>query len=205
MRRKNSFLLVAFLASVLVVAAPPAWAKGVDSAILTGPGLSAPVTVKPSDPAASARLSTLRMGTAIDTALISELPGRFQSERPSGRLGPGYRLAWHAPGEQAEVVQDLYPYALPAPVVHTPSQKLVVRTGWYRAPAFLKDTLTQLGLPAEPPAGTALTGEPGPAATSGPPGWIWGAATGLAAGIAFVAFVALRRRRANAGTATGRR
>ncbi|MGW4475336.1 hypothetical protein ACWENQ_37195 [Nonomuraea sp. NPDC004354] len=167
MTRTGFFL--AFLFSFLLAfpwTATPALAKGVDSGVLTGPGLSVPLRISPDDERTAASLDLVREGSAVTVALVAELPGEFRPAPPPGDLGPRYRLAWHLPEDDSEVVQDLYPYAAGAPLVHTPAQRHVVRTGWHRAPAFLKDALVGVGLPAEPP-------RPWWAA------WWWAAAAGL--------------------------
>ncbi|MBG0831094.1 hypothetical protein HS041_25365 [Planomonospora sp. ID67723] len=144
MRRLTVALLI--IASFLIT--PPALAKGVDYAVLTGPGVR-PVEIKPSTAAADRRLHALRVETAVNEAMLKELPDVFGAKRPRGKLGPRYRLAWHVPGNpDTWIVQYVYPYAKPRPVVHTPKQRQVAHPGWYRAPSSLKGTLAKLGLPA---------------------------------------------------------
>jgi hypothetical protein len=149
------------MVAVLMAAPTSAWAKGPDQVTITGPSLSQPINVVPVDAASSAQLDLIRQGSGIEAAMFAELPGEFAAARPAGDLGPQYRMTWNVPGD-GTVAQDLYPYAAPSPAVFTPPQRLVTRSGWFTAPAFLKDTLHSLGLPAEPPRATAVSRHAGP-------------------------------------------
>ncbi|MEU7894322.1 hypothetical protein AB0B45_15870 [Nonomuraea sp. NPDC049152] len=184
---RTSFFLALLLA--FLMAAMPAWAKGVDRGIVTGPGLAGPLRIGPDDERTSASLDLIREGSGVNVALIAELPGDFRPDPPPGDLGPRYRLAWHLPEDDSEVVQDLYPYAAGAPVVHTPAQKHVVRTGWRQAPAFLKDALVGIGLPRDAPDEWT---------------WWWWAAAPVAV-IAIAGVVVVWRRRAAGARAGDRR
>ncbi len=188
MTRTRSFFLALLL--TFLVTATPALAKGVDKGVLTGPGLSGPLRIEPGDERSSASLDLIREGSGVNPALIAELPGEFLAGPPPGELGPRYRLAWHLPEDDSEIVQDLYPYAPGAPVVHTPAQKHVVRAGWRQAPAFLKDALVGIGLPREAPAAWWTS-------------WWWAAAPAAVIATAG-AVVILRRRSAGAGAGARR-
>ncbi|MDX3104769.1 hypothetical protein ACIBO5_45385 [Nonomuraea angiospora] len=172
--------LLAILLTTLAVAAAPARAKEPDSATISGPGLSKPIEVAPTEPRLDTALDLLRQDAAISAVLIAEIPGSFAAQAPAAELGPRYRLAWHLPEDGSEVVQELYPYAAAGPVLHTPSQPHVVRSGWHQARGSLKDTLIGLGLPEEAPG-------------AGPPAWALGGAALLAGA---VLLLVLRRRSA---------
>jgi hypothetical protein len=186
----SALVLAVTVASV--TAAPAAWAQQTDQVTITGPGLAAPVTVAPSDEASSAQLDLLRQGSGINAVMVRELPGRFAGSRPPARLGLCYRFAWRVPGS-GEVVQDVYPYATPSPIVYTPPQELAARHGWFEAPSSLPDTMRSVGLALETPAGA-------PPAASDSPGRGTAALTIAiavlgAAALAFAAVAVVRRRR----------
>jgi hypothetical protein len=79
--------------------------------------------------------------------------------RPRGTLGPKYLIVWRVPGpngDTAKLRQDLYPYARPAPLTYMrPGQSFFggqrTHGGWFSAPAALKSTLIDAGLPVRPP------------------------------------------------------
>ncbi|MER6514809.1 hypothetical protein ABT158_48930 [Nonomuraea sp. NPDC001636] len=149
MRRLLTLTVPVILLTVLTAA--PAQAKAISHGELTGPGLSAPIVVKPGSQAGDNRLNSLRTGTAAHAALYRGLPQAFGA-RPKGRLGPCYRLEWYGPpGDTLTLTQYIYPYAKRGPVVRTPRQSGAVQHGWLRAPSYVRSILHTLGLPKKPP------------------------------------------------------
>jgi hypothetical protein len=95
-------------------------------------------------------------------ATFGQSPDPMLDTRPTGSLGPRYRITYLMPGpnnELDEIRQDLYPYAEPTPVSYTPPKQPFfgteqTRGGWYVAStSFLKDALVQAGLPENAPTG----------------------------------------------------
>jgi hypothetical protein len=158
MRRVTIGSILIWTVTVAVLAAAPtAWAGQADQVVITAPWLTQPIKVVPVDEQSSAELDLLREGSGINIAMVPELPGRFTDTRPSGDLGARYRMTWNVPGS-GTVIQDVYPYAAGRPVVYTAPQQLVVRHGWFMAPAALGDILRSLGLPeSAAPAGPATS------------------------------------------------
>jgi hypothetical protein len=119
-------------------------------------------------------------------------------ERPAGALGPRYTVAYVMPGpnnERDTLVQELYPYARPAPVSYVePGQRFwtteETRGGWFVASPNLRDLLVTAGLPATPPAGRAAPSD-SPWTVLGP----MVALVALGAVGAVAATVVVRRRR----------
>jgi hypothetical protein len=138
-------------ALVLLSALLPAVAlgKGASQAEITGPGLADPIFL-------------IAEAAGFFAATFGQSPDPMLDSRPTGSLGPRYRITYLMPGpnnELDEIRQDLYPYAQPTPVSYTPPDQPFfgteqTRGGWYVAStSFLKDALVQAGLPQNAPGG----------------------------------------------------
>lgn len=133
--------------------AAPALAKGPVTLTITGPGIDKTIDLVESGyPELISRLmeqTKLWYGT-------SELP--LDIDPPAGELGPAYVLSWlnSGPPDEPEaartIVQEVYLEAETGPLVHTSEQQAlsgwgVDVIGWFKAPAGLRDTLAELGVP----------------------------------------------------------
>ena len=182
-------LLVLAAGGVLaaLVATAPATAKGPSSASVTGPGLDRAVPVQ----------GEAEMGTGTPLGSLVELGGFFPQmfvqapdsttpTRPSGDLGPSYRVVYRVPGPHgiSTVVQDVYPYAKTPVTYMRPGQRFwgVNHThgGWFVSGPGLKATLVAAGLPKSPP----VSGRSFP--------WAWTSA-GVVAAVALLIWMVRRR------------
>jgi hypothetical protein len=155
---------VSFLAVVVTLAlAPAALAKGPVEASLAGPGLGTPLGFGGWDGSAAdeARAPLMRFVEAAGffPGAFAMTPDPMLDARPRGELGPRYVATYDLgsgpDGGENIVVQDVYPYAKPAPVTYmAPGQPFYggreSRGGWFVAPA-LRDVLVAAGLPPTPP------------------------------------------------------
>jgi hypothetical protein len=173
-----------------LAAAAPAPAKGPTAASMTGPGLDHAVPVKgmgemgPGTP-----LGSLVQFGGFFPQVFGQSPDTTTRARPTGDLGPRYRVVYRMPGPSgtSTVVQDVYPYAKPSPVTHMRAGESFwggARThgGWFVSEAGLKAALVRAGLPTSPPAA--------PSGGSFP--WAWTGAGAFAA--ALLLGLAVRRR-----------
>lgn len=151
-------------ALVLLSALLPAVAlgKGASQAEITGPGLADPIFLAGERQAGGERLMRIAEAAGFFAATFGQTPDPMLDSRPTGNLGPRYRITYLMPGpnnELDEIRQDLYPYAQPTPVSYTPPEQPFfgteqTRGGWYVAStSFLKDALVQAGLPQNAPGG----------------------------------------------------
>jgi hypothetical protein len=191
-----------------VALAGPAWAKGIESATISGPGLDHPLDVTPPN-GDGGTLATL---TGFwDVMPDQPRPPTFTEQEPPGQLGPRYTITWRlmtGPEETTAIRQDLYPDAAGGPLVHTAAGQRIFEGatvgGWYAAPPELRDLLGSLGVPAADtgPAkaakASAATPE-GAAASSGGSPWpaviIAGAAVAALAGAGGAVAIHRARRR----------
>jgi hypothetical protein len=163
-----------------MASAGPAWAKGIQSATISGPGLEDPMDV------GSAVGNGGRL--AILTGFWDVMPGQprpptFTEDAPPGKLGPRYTITWRlltGPGETTPIRQDLYPEAPGGPLVHTAGGQAIFDGttvgGWYAASFALRDVLGSLGVPVADSgpakaakASAARPGEARAAASNGSP------------------------------------
>jgi hypothetical protein len=153
MRVRIFAIAIAIVLAVLLAPAT-AHAKGPNAATIDGAGLTAPIPV---DHGGGERgLSTLIDQTGFFSATFREQPDPMLDAAPTQDLGPMLVVSWNVPSGQTTadtIRQEVYPYAAGGPVVYTaPGQSFLqserTRGGWYRAPAALTATLTQLGVPA---------------------------------------------------------
>jgi hypothetical protein len=197
MKRVALVAAASALAALLVPAA--ALAKGASEATITGPGLGNGITLAGEGAPDGGTLMRLAESAGFFPAVFPTTPNPMLEKRPSGTLGPKYRITYTMPGpnnDVSKIRQDLYPFATPRPVsylkpgqVFFDGQKTV--GGWFVATIALKRQLVAVGLPATPPAGG---GSDGP--------WIVLAALGAAAAALAAVISVLRiRRRPHPATA----
>ena len=159
MRRLLS--IVGLAALLLVVLAPTsALAKGPTAASIDGPGGPFDVGEDPGsgEPGGSGALSRLAENAGLFTVGFGDNVSELSEQRPEGDLGPEYRIEWTVPGPDRTdtIVQRLYPYADGGAVTHTEAGQgymgMETLGGWYVGGSALTEALTDVGVPAEPPA-----------------------------------------------------
>jgi len=153
--------LLATVAAALALAGPAA-AKGPDQATVAGPGLDdGQITFASGggDPGSGTPFAAFVDGTGFFPALFGQSPDPMLAERPSGDLGPVYRVTYRVPGPEGgtfTIRQELYPYAGSGPVTYTPPGQRIFDTtsrgGWFAAPPSFKQTLVAVGFPRSAPA-----------------------------------------------------
>jgi hypothetical protein len=182
-------LVLAFLGALAaVVVAAPAAAKGPSSASLTGAGLGRALPVRGlGESGPGTPLGALVQFGGFFPQVFGGVPDPTRETRPSGDLGPRYRVVYRVPGPDGEstIVQDVYPYAKPNPVTHMRADQpfwgdMHTHGGWFVAGPRLKATLVEVGVPKSAPGSGA----------SFP--WAWTGAG--AAGVVLLLALALRRR-----------
>jgi hypothetical protein len=148
------FALV-FLSALLPAAA---LGKGASEAEIIGPGLAKPIRLAGEGQTGGERLMRIAEAAGFFAATFGGTPDPMLDRRPTGNLGPRYRITYVMPGpnnELDEIRQDVYPYATPTPVSYTPPGQPFfgteeTRGGWYVAStSVLKDALVQAGVPEE--------------------------------------------------------
>jgi hypothetical protein len=155
---KRLVLLVAALAAILILPAV-ADAKGPSAASIAGPGLARALAINGyGEGDSTTPLGILVSEGGFFQQAFQQSPRTTRKVRPSGRLGPRYRVTYTVPGPNGDSTlrQDLYPYARYGPVTYMrPGQKFwetnSTRGGWYRGTAQLKRALVKAGLPARAP------------------------------------------------------
>jgi hypothetical protein len=166
--------LVAVLAGLTVAAT--AHAKGPIAATIDGPGAGGGISLGGNgEPGSGEPLGSLSDHAGLFPAAFGQEPDPMLAGRPSGDLGPRYTIAYRLPapnGGESVIRQDLYPYAAGGPVTYTrPGQTFFgterTRGGWYRGSAALRQTLVQVGLPAEKGGRMIPTPDPVPADDGG--------------------------------------
>jgi len=185
------FLLLATAGTLAaLVATSPAAAKGPSTASLTGPGLDHAVPVKgEGESGPGTPLGSLVQLGGFFPQVFQQFPDSTIRTRPSGNLGPRYRMVYRVPGPNgiSTVVQDVYPYAKTPVTYMRPNQHFWVsnRThgGWFVSGPGLKVTLVAAGLPESPP----------PAVSGGSFPWAWTVA-GVLAVVVLLALALSRRR-----------
>jgi hypothetical protein len=189
MRRFLLLATVGALAALAVTAT--AAAKGPTSASLTGPGLDRAVPIKgEGESGTGTPLGSLVEFGGFFPQMFVQTPDSTVRTRPTGDLGPRYRVAYRVPGPSgiSTVVQDVYPYAKTPVTYMRPGQRFWgvnhAHGGWFVSGPRLKATLVAAGLPKSPPA------LPAPSRGSFP--WTW-AIVGATAFVVLLVLV-LRRR-----------
>jgi hypothetical protein len=188
---RRSLLLATAGALAALVAAAPAAAKGPVTASVTGPGLDHAIPVNGDGEAGPGTpLGSLAQRSGFFPQMFQEFPDPTTRTRPTGDLGPRYRVEYRVPGpteKGSKVVQDVFPYAK-TPVTHMRRYQRFwgadfTHGGWYVAGPALKATLVAAGLPKSPPS----------TASGGSFPWEWLVA-GVLAVVAVLALVLSRRR-----------
>jgi hypothetical protein len=185
------FLLLATAGTLAaLVATSPAAAKGPSTASLTGPGLDHAVPVKgEGESGPGTPLGSLVQLGGFFPQVFQQFPDSTIRTRPSGNLGPRYRMVYRVPGPNgiSTVVQDVYPYAKTPVTYMRPNQHFWgsnrTHGGWFVSGPGLKVTLVAAGLPESPP----------PAASGGSFPWAWTVA-GVIAVVVLLALVLSRSR-----------
>jgi hypothetical protein len=194
-------LAIAVAAAATIAFPTTALAKGASEATISGPGLEGGaihLTSGGGDPASGTPLGELTEDAGYFPATLGQVPDPMLRHRPSGTLGPRYLIVWTVPGPQGDTLhldQDLYPYARPTPLTYMrPGQSFFggqrTHGGWFAAPAALKSTLVEAGLPVNP--------RPPDSGNGSTLAWSLVGA-GAALGLLFVTYLVLRGRPRLAG------
>jgi hypothetical protein len=153
-RRLTLAILAAALLGALVLS--PAPAKGPIEGSLEGPGLEDPLRFAWThgagvDDPRRAPFEHVALATGLMTAVFADASvARFDAasrglrlEPPRGELGPRYTLThrFEGPGGR-EIVQHVYPYAKPRPVL------FIAPRSWFVARPGLRQALVEAGLPS---------------------------------------------------------
>jgi hypothetical protein len=146
-------LIVVPVATLALVLAATAAAKGPSFATITGPGLASPVKISGiGEGDTSTDLGLLVADGGFFPEVFGQSPSPLLRRTPRA-LGPRYIVTYTVPGETVStLVQRLYPYAAGGPVTYMrPAQRFwrTQRTlgGWYRGTPQLKKMLLRAGLP----------------------------------------------------------
>jgi hypothetical protein len=150
------------LAAALVALALPALAaaKGPAGATISGPGLDRALTIGGNGEIPGTALGTVTNASGFFPQVFGQSPDPTLVSRPSGSLGPRYRIVYLVPGPNgstSRIAQLVYPYAKPVAVTYMkPGQPFWegerTHGGWYRATAGLKRMLVRAGLPGRAPS-----------------------------------------------------
>jgi hypothetical protein len=161
MTNRTRFATAAALTAALVLPAT-ADAKGPSVARITGPGLTAPVTISgDGEGGNSTNLGLLVEQTGFFPQTFGQSPDPLLREQPSVRqLGARYTVTYTVPGPTTSTLrQELYPYATGGVISHMDSGQAIwdqtTHGGWYRGGALsseLRAMLMNVGLPKTPPA-----------------------------------------------------
>ena len=185
--------LVSLVAALGAVLAPASLAKGPSAAEIDGPGLRGPIAITGfGEPGSPSSLGQLVEHGGFFSAVFGQTPDPMLSSRPSGDLGPLYRITFTVPGpnsSESTIVQLAYPYAMPQPVTYMKRGQPfwdAQRThgGWFLGTPELKQALVSAGLPKTAPGSTD--------------GWSWPATILVSAGggaLLLAAILLLLRRR----------
>ena len=148
MRRR--IVATAAVAVALSVAAG-ASAKGPESAKLSGPGLEqrSLTFAGNGEMGQGTPLGALVDASGFFAQMYGQTPDPTLKTRPQGTLGPHYRITYVVPGPngiRSRVVQDVYPFAKPAPLTYMkPTQRYwgtrLAHGGWFRSTAALRQVL----------------------------------------------------------------
>ncbi|MDP9296906.1 MAG: hypothetical protein M3O88_09475 [Actinomycetota bacterium] len=196
MRERRAIVLLGLLAG-LTMLGPSALAKGPSQAVITGPGLSAPLSLR--EPGSKTIGQELANMVQLSGFFSEAFGGKARGHRPSGELGPRYMVTYTMSdiNPPATLTQYIYPFADAGPVTtmargqtfwgtqHTPG-------GWFGAKGKLKTFLMGLGVP-EPVVHAPVAASSGGGSAGFPLGWLLAAV--LASILATAVVVLLLRRR----------
>jgi hypothetical protein len=169
-------MVLSVLVTALTVLGPSALAKGPSQAVITGSGLSVPVSLR--EPGSKTIGQDLADIVQLSGFFSEAFGGKARGHRPSGELGPRYTVTYTMSdvSPPATLIQHIYPFADAGPVTtmthgqtfwgiqHTPG-------GWFRAKGKLKTLLMSLGVP-EPVVQAPVAARPSAGAASRfPIGW----------------------------------
>lgn len=192
--------LVSLVAALGAVLAPASLAKGPSAAEIDGPGLKGPIAITGfGEPGSPSSLGQLVEHGGFFSAVFGQTPDPMLSSRPSGDLGPLYRITFTVPGpnsSESTIVQETYPYATPQPVTYMkPGQPFWdgqgTHGGWFLGTPELKQALVSAGLPE--------------AAPNGGRGWSWPVTTLVSSGAAMLVVAILLLLRRGLRSASSRR
>jgi len=148
-------------AAVVALALPAvATAKGPASASITGPAPTRMLAVTGNGEMPGTPLGTLTNASGFFAQVFGQTPDPTLRVRPSGTLGPRYKIVYRVPGPDgtsSRIVQLVYPYAKPVALTFMKAGQPVWEGqttvgGWFRATKGLKQMLVRAGLPARMPA-----------------------------------------------------
>jgi hypothetical protein len=148
MRRR---IAAAASVAVALLVAAGASAKGPESAKLTGPGLDqrSLTFAGNGEMGQGTPLGALVDASGFFAQMYGQAPDPTLKTRPAGTLGPRYRITYVVPGPngiRSRVVQDVYPFAKPAPLTYMkPTQRYwgsrLAHGGWFRSTVALRQVL----------------------------------------------------------------
>jgi hypothetical protein len=148
--------LVVLAAAAMALGASPAFAKGPSHAGIEGPGIASPIELPgPNATTIGPDLAQLVIDSGLFTGTCRTCEDRLRA-RPSGAVGPRYTITYtmgDASGGKDQVVQYVFPFAEPDPVMYLPAaQQFLGRTtvgGWFSARPRLRQLLIRLGVPPQ--------------------------------------------------------
>jgi hypothetical protein len=196
--RRSQFVAGAVVS--MMVLAHPAQAKVAGEATISGPGLGGGAGGGGGDGGGSI---TLRGGDGSGWAAFSGLLDTASSgadRAPTADLGPRYRVVLDVrqPPQPNDIVQYLYPFAEPGPLLYTPpGQRLLnfdAPSGWWGASTDLVGLLEDVGFPDQEPVTAPAAAHVAPQAPPGISPAVW--ATLALAGLLLAGAIAARRRAA---------
>jgi hypothetical protein len=152
---RRHLVVVGTLAAALAFPSLAA-AKGPSSASISGPGLDRALAVTgEGEMGPGTPLGLLVDAGGFFPQMYGQTPDPTLRIRPSGTLGPRYRVVYVVPGPngvKSRVAQDVYPFAKPAPLTYMRAGQVFwtnkkTHGGWFRSSADLKKMLLRAGLP----------------------------------------------------------
>ncbi len=157
---KRHVSVVAAVAVLAALVATTAFAKGASEAMITGPGLGDGIRMTGEGDPGGGALMQIAEDAGFFPSVFATTPNPMLAKRPAGELGPRYTVRYTMPGPNGVtnvLVQDVYPYAEPAPVTYLAAGQRYFGTeravgGWFVASTALTDELVAVGLPKSVPS-----------------------------------------------------
>lgn len=151
--------LLLLTATLTLVAAAPALAKGPDQATISGPGIDE-LTFQPHESGG------LIQGCGFFAQSFGQRPDVVHRYQPKNVDGARYTIVYRVPGPDGKTAflrQDVYPHSGDYPVTYMkPGQPFFgterTRGGWFLASESCKAALVALGVPRNPPPGGSGNG-----------------------------------------------